>query len=252
MPCVRGRFRSVPEAPFWGHFARFPWHFGVSPDCVEFSGFDGRIRNTVAEGNMNEKNVKGGSGYEAAPATRMLASNCICCGRALVDATSVQLGIGPECRQGFDGGIADGVRKEANELVYRAAIAAQQGEISGVLEYANKIRALGLDVLADKVARRFRNAERYTEIVITVDGGDYRVETPFRRGKKDEFIAAWRSIPGRRYRDEANYIPIAQGKALYGVLKQFFGGKVAKGPKGLFKIPEPALVPKQDELNLTA
>ena len=34
--------------------------------------------------------------YTQAPATLMLATNCVCCGRALVDAVSVELGIGPE------------------------------------------------------------------------------------------------------------------------------------------------------------
>jgi hypothetical protein len=37
--------------------------------------------------------------YENAPATRLLATNCGCCGRQLVDAVSVEAGIGPECRK---------------------------------------------------------------------------------------------------------------------------------------------------------
>ena len=42
--------------------------------------------------------------YENAPATKMLATNCCCCGRPLVDSMSVELGIGPECRGGATGG----------------------------------------------------------------------------------------------------------------------------------------------------
>lgn len=34
--------------------------------------------------------------YENAPATKMLATNCVVCGRALVDAVSVEMGIGPD------------------------------------------------------------------------------------------------------------------------------------------------------------
>lgn len=38
-------------------------------------------------------------GYENAPATKLLATHCCCCARPLVDAKSVELGIGPECRK---------------------------------------------------------------------------------------------------------------------------------------------------------
>lgn len=194
--------------------------------------------------------MKDNNGYVNAPATKMLATHCVCCGRALVDAISVQLGIGPECRQN-DGGISADVQAQANELVYKASIAAQNGEISTVKGYAEQIKALGLDKLADKVGRRFRNAERNTEIVLTLEGEYYKVETPFRRGAKEEFIAAWRAIPGRRYKDGANFVPVVQKKALFELLKQFFAGKIGNGPKGLFKIPEPAFKPENGELPLT-
>ena len=190
------------------------------------------------------------NGYVNALATKMLATNCVCCGRALVDAISVQLGIGPECRQNDDSGISADIQAQANELVYRASLAAQNGEISTVKGYAEQIKALGLGNLADKVGRRFRNAERNTEIVLTLEGDYYRVETPFRRGAKAEFIAAWRAIPGRRYKDNSNYVPVVQKKALFELLRQFFAGKVANGPKGLFKIPEAAFNPENGELPL--
>ena len=37
--------------------------------------------------------------YINAAATQFLSSNCACCGKALVDADSVQAGVGPECRK---------------------------------------------------------------------------------------------------------------------------------------------------------
>lgn len=42
--------------------------------------------------------------YESAPATKMLATHCACCARPLVDAVSVEAGVGPECRRrhGFE------------------------------------------------------------------------------------------------------------------------------------------------------
>jgi len=190
------------------------------------------------------------NGYENAPATKMLATNCVICGRPLCDAISVQLGVGPECRKEYDGGISEDIRAKANELVFKAAIVAQNGEIASVQRYAEEIRKLGLDKLANKVGKRFRNADRYTEIVLSVEGGDYRVETPFRRGAKKEFIDAWRKIPGRRFRNNANYVPLVQKQALWKLLRRFFGGKFAKGPKGLFRIPEPEFEPEQGELSL--
>lgn len=190
------------------------------------------------------------NGYVNAPATKMLASNCVCCGRPLCDAISVQLGVGPECRKEDDGGISGDVRDQANALVFKAAIMAQNGEVASVKAVAEEIRKLGLDKLADRVGKRFRNADRYTEIVLTIEDGDYRVETPFRRGAKEEFIAAWRQIPGRRFKNAANYVPVAQKQALWKLLQKFFGGKFGKGPKGLFRIPEPAFEPEQGELPL--
>jgi hypothetical protein len=190
------------------------------------------------------------NGYENAPATKMLATQCAICGRPLCDAISVQLGTGPECRKEYDGGISEEIRVKANELVFKAAIAAQNGEITAVQKIAEEIRELGLGKLANRVGRRFRNAARYTEIVLSVEGGDYRVETPFRRGAKKEFIDAWRKIPGRRFRNNANYVPLVQKQALWKLLKRFFGGKFAKGPKGLFRIPEPEFEPEQGELPL--
>lgn len=181
------------------------------------------------------------AGYENAAATRMLATNCVCCGRALVDAISVQMGIGPECRSGDNAGIEPDVQKIANEHVFNAAIAAQKGEVKKVLEYAELIRELGLGVLADKVARRFRDAivraERDSDIVIEEFEGGYRVVTPFRRKAKDEFIEAWRSVPGRRWRDGANWVPAESKNQLWAVLRKFFGGKYGRGPKGVFRIP---------------
>jgi hypothetical protein len=190
--------------------------------------------------------------YENATATKLLATHCVCCGRPLVDAISVQLGIGPECRGHNDAGIEPDVQKIANEHVFHAAIACQNGQIARVLEFAGLIRQLGLDNLADKVARRFKNAEKKVDITITVEGELYRVDTPFRRGDKEAFIAAWRKIPGRRWLNGANYVPLAQKAALIDLLKEFFAGKFATGPKGVFRIASPDPKPEQGVLKLVA
>jgi hypothetical protein len=177
--------------------------------------------------------------YTSAPATILLATNCCVCGRPLVDSISVSLGIGPECRSGFDGGISPEVQEKANKLTFQAAIAAQEGKVYEVKSIATQIEWLGLTELAQKVANRFVNAERLAKIDITSMGGDYyKVTTPFRRGDKDAFIQAWRAIPGRRYSNGANMIPVSQKRALWELLKQFFPGQYVKGPSGVFRLPK--------------
>ena len=190
------------------------------------------------------------SDYTDSPACRILSTRCLICGRPLVDAISIQMGMGNECRKEYDGGISDEVRIEANKIVHDAALAAGIGRIAEVLAAADKIEALGLSVLANKLRRRFKNAERLAEIEIEEVGGAYRVVTPYRRKDSKAFIKAWRTVPGRRWENGANVVPAASKKALWSVLKQFFGGKYAKGPKGVFRIPEevPAFV--QERLGL--
>ena len=179
------------------------------------------------------------SNYLNAPATRLLATNCIVCGRALVDAISVSLGIGPECRDGENDGISEETRVAANKLVFEASLAASAGEIYKVHEFADAIRALGLENLAEKVGRRFVNALNNAEIEITVNGDSLIVKTPYRRGDAEAFKNAWREIPGRRWNRDlnANQIPAYQKAALWRLLQKFFSGKYGRGPKGIFRVP---------------
>jgi len=191
--------------------------------------------------------------YLNAPATKMLATHCVCCGRPLVDARSVTLGIGPECRKGIEGGVVESVRKEANQYVFDAAIAAQGGHVEKVMEYAEAIGGLGLVELAEKVRSRFKKiheSPQKADIVIEVEGGMLKVKTPYRRGRSQEFVKAWRRIPGRRYRDGHNYVPVTQKKALFELLCEYFPGKVGRGPKGIFRVPKPEPKPEQAELEL--
>lgn len=188
--------------------------------------------------------------YQDSPACRMLATNCIVCGRPLVDATSCQLGIGPECREGATGGFDDGQRQVANRLVFEASIAAQEGKIAVVLAKADDIAAVGYADLAEKVRRRFKNAERKVAITIREVGNVYQVMTPYRRGEAEAFVAAWRTVPGRRWQDGMNVVPVESKKQLWSLLRKFFGGKFAQGPKGVFRIPAADPEPKQTEMKL--
>jgi hypothetical protein len=178
--------------------------------------------------------------YLDAPATKMLATHCAVCGRSLVDARSVEMGIGPECRGHIDGGIDEETRKEVNALVHAAAIAAQNGEFFRLVGIAEMLHEMGLPNIALKLANRVAGEEaRNAEITIEEeDNGMLEVKTPFRRGEKKAFIEAWRSIPGRRYYKDANHIPASQKAALWSLLRRFFPGRWAKGPKGLFRVPK--------------
>ena len=177
-------------------------------------------------------------GYEDAPATKMLATHCVACGRALVDATSVSVGMGPECRDGWNGGIDEATRVRANKAVFKAALAAQAGAAYEVIRLAGEIRSLGLNALADKVERRFKGSDAMKPAIEIIKRGDtLEVKTPFRRSEKQEFIRAWRAIPGRRYSDGRNHVPASERGAVWLLLKRFFPGKWGRGPRGSFRVP---------------
>ena len=171
------------------------------------------------------------SNYENAPATKMVATACACCARPLVDARSVETGVGPECRRrhGFD--VAEGpanwlgaftaladvdpatyetpayvaavkaqdARAAANVLVYR--IAAQQ-EGPAVVAFTNAVRALGFVRLADRIADRL--------VTVTISRADGRIEVvaPYR---SEEAVAALRAVPGRRWDRERKVTTFPEG-----------------------------------------
>jgi len=174
------------------------------------------------------------SSYENAPATKMLASHCACCGHALVDAKSVELGIGPDCRvkYGVDNpNITDDVRREANRLVYY--IAARQTGLD-VVAAAEQLRALGLDKLADRVLDRM-SAIRIEVMKDPASGREWiHVKTPYTATA----AMAFRSIQGRWWDKErkVNIVPGVQRPALWKLLKSHFPKAIGVGPKGAFVV----------------
>lgn len=186
--------------------------------------------------------------YENAISTKMLATHCVCCGRALVDAISVELGIGPECRSGFNADLTEMTRRVANKLVFEASMAATAGLIPIVMEKAEEVRQLGYGELAERMEHRFVKAERKADIQISFQGGFYEVVTPYRRKNANAFVKAWREIPGRRWINGKNVVPATSKKELWELLQEFFGGCYAMGPKGVFKIIK--TIPEQKEFKL--
>lgn len=87
---------------------------------------------------------------------QLIATNCLCCGRTLTDAVSVETGIGPICRGKYLQaalGISEQERHAANKLVHSAAL----GTTSNAkrLHIADKLEALGFVQLALIVRKRF-------------------------------------------------------------------------------------------------
>ena len=91
--------------------------------------------------------------YQQAPATTMLNTKCAACGRALVDAASVQAGLGPHCRKAYlYEGMTDELRKNANEVIQRCAkdnVPAEE-----LLRAVVELSLMGCDKLSERISRR--------------------------------------------------------------------------------------------------
>jgi hypothetical protein len=151
--------------------------------------------------------------YENSEACKMVATCCACCARPLVDAVSVELGMGPICRKkhGYDEGPAEN-RKRANKLVYWIA-AKQHGD--EVAQWVVELRELGFVKLADVIIDRLDNVLR-----ITRDGATYLVRAPLRRDAFD----AWHRLPGAYWdrKRKVRVVPARSYATLWALLDRFF------------------------------
>lgn len=171
-------------------------------------------------------------GYENAPATIMLATQCAVCGRPLVDAISIETGMGPDCRSkhGFMGKHAPNVSEEdrtkANRIVYGIACGVPADILAASIK---ELKDLGFSLLASVLEDR--------NITVHVDemGDRIVVRTPF----SEEVVLAMRTIPGRRWNKEekANTFPIESKRAVWEMIKRFYRGQLLKGSKGIVVVP---------------
>jgi hypothetical protein len=177
-------------------------------------------------------------GYEDAPATKMIATDCAICGRPLVDSLSVETGVGPDCRSkhGFSGkrapSVNDDDRKKANRIIYAIACGLPNDHLGNAIA---DLRTLGFTLLASVLEDR--------KVTVHIDGHDasnYAVRTPYNEGA----LSAWRAIPGRRFDREskANIVPATfeARAALWALLRRFYAGELMKSEKGIVKIPPAA------------
>jgi hypothetical protein len=157
--------------------------------------------------------------HENAPATKLLATNCACCGRALVDAVSVETGVGPDCREmhgyaeaqgdadwsrAVSFGVLDAnayatARDAVNALVHMVARSAKTLDRASAAAVFNTIDALGFSTLAERIAKRFHAtlAARLTEEQLKALRGQYaklRAEYCYDNATPAEFDAAVKSM----------------------------------------------------------
>lgn len=168
------------------------------------------------------------SNYENAPATQLVATHCCVCARPLVDAVSVEVGMGPDCRKKYYKAPSPEVearRPIANKIVH--ALAVGEGDVVAQLM---ELRMLGFDALVTRLA------ERLAKVSIEEGGAELEVVFPY----NPEAIDAIKRFPRRRASKESGVwtwsIPASDRPLLWAFLKRFFHGQLAEGPKGFFRI----------------
>ena len=184
----------------------------------------------------------------------MLASHCACCARPLVDADSVEAGIGPECRKrhgfgvptgepawdraidilgGIPGdqvppGVYDGIdaidpHAICNALVHAIAVN-QMGDHCARM--ALVIDALGYARLAERIIKRLGTVH-----VSAFKENYYSVSAPY----QDRFVSLIKDIPGRRWDRErkANIVPQTHARELARILRECYPGFICISDKGM-------------------
>lgn len=166
--------------------------------------------------------------YENAPATQLVATNCCVCARPLVDAVSVEVGMGPDCRKRYYKAAnpeAEANRPIANKIVH--ALAVGEGDVATQLL---ELRMLGFGPLVERLTERL--------VAVTIREEDDRLEVSFPYDAAA--VEAIKRFPSRRYNPEHKTWCMPASKTcrvlLWALLRRFFHGQLAEGPKGFFRI----------------
>ena len=174
-----------------------------------------------------------GGGYEAAPATELVATRCAACGRALVDAQSLAAGMGPDCRDKYGGieVLTEEQRREANAAIYRLALPNHGG--SDAPELLTRLQALGFEQLVERIAGRLVKV-RTSWIA---DRRLLLVQTP-----KNAAFA--RVAPTLGFVTEAGLTVASFAKNLHSVheaIAEHFAGQLIESPRGFGIVPAKAV-----------
>jgi hypothetical protein len=176
----------------------------------------------MTNATQDTANNSHGAGYENAPATRLLATHCACCGRPLLDARSVECGVGPVCRRNYGyNEIAEDVRVAANRHVYRIAClnSGHPAECDEtIVAHLTALSLLGCYTIANKVAANIGALE-----IVTEDMADdsFGLRSPY----NPEAVRAMRGVPGRRWDRDAklNTFPRSSWFKLAEVVLEHYG-----------------------------
>lgn len=174
------------------------------------------------------------SGYERAPATRLLATSCVVCRRPLVDAVSVEAGMGPDCRRkhGYEQQATEDQRTEANELVHSLALWRSKQlllPVSTVALYLNRIEALGFGQLVAVLE------EKLCTVIVsfTREPTVFALFAPYNEGLRLKSRAlGMRWDPAKK----AFLFNESSRKEVYRALREVFPSTLGHGPKGLFVV----------------
>jgi hypothetical protein len=187
--------------------------------------------------------------YTNAPATKLVATACLICRRPLLDAKSVETGIGPVCRErsGFDAdpslppkpyqplGVLDpdrSVQARVDSGNHRGAanalvnFAARTNDKELAARAAVQVGRLGYVRLSQAVL------EGLSDILIRLDDGAFLV-------KASSSDSRWRWVVEQMggsfdRKTKLFSVPAASKRRLWGALKRFHKGALATGPKGWF------------------
>ena len=166
--------------------------------------------------------------YENAPATHLVATECCVCNRPLVDAVSVETGMGPTCREKYgvgDDGTSIEERRQANKLTW--AIAADSSDPLRTVACLRELRMLGFNKLADAIEKK-----RVTIHIEVTPNRTLHVKAPLVDG------ADWRLVRGQKWNPvkKVRVGPVSERVSLYRVLMRHYMHAIGRGPKGLFVV----------------
>jgi hypothetical protein len=124
---------------------------------------------------------------------------------------------------------AEALQDEVDQL--RSEVRAIRDEIRALRVEADKLRQTPKAAPAPTPKGR---GPKSPKIVVSVDGDRFVVKTPYSPASTD----AWRQIKGRQWSKEnkTNSVPVAEREALWALLRRFFAGEQAIGPKGPFVV----------------
>jgi len=165
--------------------------------------------------------------YEQAPATTMLATHCCVCNRPLCDSISVEVGMGPTCRErhGYDAELCEldvQTQKVANQIIHKCAVHRDDEQVRA--ECCATLRLLGFRKLPDRIQYRGKDAPKRRPVVVrrSSKGTGYYVSTPYVPAATE----AWRGIAGRRWDSttKENFVPNVARHQLWQLLCDHYPG----------------------------